>query len=75
MNNHTTYELLVRSKEKGRELLEIAVYIMCVLSAIVTIWQFASQTTRFSVDGLQWQLHSVPAVSQHNVETNLETRS
>jgi hypothetical protein len=75
MNNHTTYELLVHSKEKGRELLEIAVYVMCVLSAIVTIWQFASQTTRFSVDGLQGQLHSVPVMSQHKVEASFETRS
>jgi hypothetical protein len=75
MNNHTTYELLVHSKEKGRELLEIAVYVMCVLSAIVTIGQFAAQPTRFSGDGLQWQPHSVPVMSQHNVEASLETKS
>jgi hypothetical protein len=75
MNNHTTYELLVHSKEKGRELLEIAVYAMCVLSAMVTIWQFASQPVRSPVDGLQRQLNSVPAMSQHNLEVGLETRS
>jgi hypothetical protein len=75
MNNHTTYELLVHSKEKGRELLEIAVYVMCVLSAIVAIWQFASQSTRLPVDGSPGQLRSVPVMSQHNLEVGLETRS
>ena len=75
MNNHTTYELLVHSKEKGREVLEIAAYAMCVLSAIVAIWQFALQSTRFSVDGLPGQLRSVPVMSQHHLEVGLENRS
>ena len=41
MNNRPTYTLLVRSEEKSRDMLETAVYAMCILSAIVGIWQFA----------------------------------
>lgn len=43
MNNRTTYSLLVRSEEKSRDLLETAVYAMCVLSAVFAIYQFAQQ--------------------------------
>jgi hypothetical protein len=43
MKNQTTYALLMRSEEKGRNILETAVYAGCILSAIVAIWQFAQQ--------------------------------
>jgi hypothetical protein len=43
MNNRTTYALLVRSEEKNRDILETAVYAMCVLCAVVGIWQFAQE--------------------------------
>jgi hypothetical protein len=43
MNNRTTYALLVRSEEKNRDILETAVYAMCVLSAVFAIWQFAQE--------------------------------
>jgi ABC-type sugar transport system permease subunit len=43
MNNHTTYALLVQSQEKGRAIMETAVYITCILSVVVAIIQFAGQ--------------------------------
>jgi hypothetical protein len=41
--NRSTYGLLVRSEEKNRGFLETAVYLLLILSAAVSIWQFASQ--------------------------------
>jgi hypothetical protein len=43
MNNRTTYSLLLRSEEKSRDMLEMTVYALCVLSAVFAIWQFAQQ--------------------------------
>jgi hypothetical protein len=37
----STYVLLVRSEEKGRGVLEIAVYAAIILSVVFSIWQFA----------------------------------
>jgi hypothetical protein len=65
MNNQTTYALLVRSKETSRDLLEAAVYAMCVLSTIVAIWQFVAQSSRLSVDGLVSRPDSAHIVLQH----------
>ena len=52
MNNQTTYTLLVRSEEKNRDLLETAVYALCILSVIAAIWQFVGQSNSLSVDRL-----------------------
>jgi hypothetical protein len=46
MNNDTTYALLVRSEEKGRGIMETAVYALLGLSAILSILQFAQQSDR-----------------------------
>jgi hypothetical protein len=46
MNNETTYALLVRSEEKGRSIMETAVYALLGLSAILSIWQFVQQPER-----------------------------
>jgi hypothetical protein len=59
--------LLVRSEEKSRDLLEAAVYALCILSAIVAIWQFVEQSTRLSVDGLVLRPQPAPVVSHHTV--------
>ena len=37
----STYALLLQSEEKERSLFETVVYSLLVLSAIVSIWQFA----------------------------------
>jgi len=46
MNNDTTYALLVRSEEKGRSIMETAVYALLGLSAILSILQFVQQPNR-----------------------------
>jgi hypothetical protein len=65
MSNHTTYALLVHSKEKGRDRLEIAVYVMCVLSAIGAIWQFASQPAPLPLDAISWESYAPQHASHH----------
>jgi len=46
MNNDTTYALLVQSEEKGRNIMETAVYALLGLSAILSILQFVQQPDR-----------------------------
>ena len=75
MNNPTTYTLLVRSEEKSRDLLEAAVYAMCILSASVAIWQFVGQSSRLSVDGLALRMQSAHIVSHHAAEWQLKPKS
>jgi hypothetical protein len=43
MKNKYTYRLVVQSEEKSRNILEMAVYGLVLLSVIVSIWQFAEQ--------------------------------
>jgi hypothetical protein len=49
-NFESTYALLVRSEEKKRNVLEILVYVLFILSAMLSIWQFALQTFQFPID-------------------------
>ena len=51
-NFESTYALLVRSEEKKRNLLEILVYALFILSAVFSIWQFAHQRVAFPIDKL-----------------------
>ena len=44
MKTQSTYSLLVKSQETGRSIFEGAVYAMVVLSTVVSILQFASQS-------------------------------
>ncbi len=75
MNSPTTYTLLVRSEEKSRDLLEAAVYVMCILSAIIAIWQFVEQSSRLSVDGLALRTQLAPVVSHHLPQRHLGSES
>ena len=47
MNTHksTTYDLILESEaeDKNRTLLETVIYVLFILSAIVSIWQFVVQ--------------------------------
>jgi hypothetical protein len=52
MNNRSIYALLVRSEEKSRDVLETAVYAICVLTAVFAFWQFAQQPNPLPMDGL-----------------------
>jgi hypothetical protein len=51
-NQHeSTYALLMRSEEKGRNLLEMVIYPLLIIGAIIAIWQFVLQPmTAPSVD-------------------------
>ena len=49
MNNKSTYRLLVHSQEKSRDILETALYALCILSATVAMWQFARQPLPLAV--------------------------
>lgn len=53
MNNfESTYALIVRSEEKNRSRLEMVVYAILILSAVVSIWQFAHQSVAFPLEKL-----------------------
>ena len=54
MKSHeeSTYALLVRSEERSRGILETVLYAFFILSAIVSIWQFAQQPVLISAHGL-----------------------
>jgi hypothetical protein len=41
--HESTYALLVRSEEKERNLFETAIYVLFVLCAVFSVWQFAHQ--------------------------------
>jgi hypothetical protein len=76
MNNHTTYALLVHSEEKGRTIMETAVYIMCILSVVVAIFQFIGQPTPADpFAGSDSPAQPTPVVSHHAVEAVLDTKS
>lgn len=51
-NFESTYALLVRSEEKKRNVLEMLVYALFILSAVFSIWQFAHQTVTLPIDKL-----------------------
>ena len=45
MNTHTanTYDLIVESEDKNRTALETVIYVLFILSAVVSILQFVAQ--------------------------------
>jgi hypothetical protein len=55
MNNEfeSTYALLVRSEEKGRGILETALYAILILSVVFTISQFAQHSVKIPAAGLE----------------------
>jgi hypothetical protein len=75
MNNQNTYTLLVRSEERGRNVMETVIYALCVVSAIVAIGQFVGQSSHLSLDRPAQREHSAPVVSQHAMEVDLGTKS
>jgi hypothetical protein len=65
MNNDTTYALLVRSEEKGRSIMETAVYALLSLSAILSILQFVQQPERMPTT-LTTQAYEISDTSQRS---------
>jgi len=53
-NQHeSTYALLIRSEEKSRNIIEIAICPILILGAIIAIWQFAQQPVNIPAAGLK----------------------
>jgi hypothetical protein len=65
MNNDTTYALLVQSEEKGRSIMETAVYALLGLSAILSILQFVQQPERMPTT-LTTQAYEISDTSQRS---------
>ena len=77
MNNEaqSIYRLLVRSEEKGRSVMETAVFAACVLSVVAAILQFIGQPTPDPFARLESTAQPVPIMSHHTVEAVFDTKS
>jgi hypothetical protein len=77
MNNEgqSIYGLLVHSEEKGRGIMETAVYATCILSVVVAILQFIAQPMPDPFAGVESRSQPVPVVSHHTVEAVFDTKS
>src|SRR5437016_13508368 len=51
-HKESTYALLIRSEEKSRNVIEMAIYPLLILGAVIAIWQFAQQTVSIPAAGL-----------------------
>lgn len=49
----STYALLIRSEEKSRNLLEVAIHPLLMLAPLLAIWQFAQQPVNLRAAGLE----------------------
>ena len=68
------YGILAGSEEKGRGVMETAIYATCVLSVVAAIFQFIWQPTPDPFAGFTSTAQPVPVVS-HAVKTVWETKS
>ena len=61
-----TYALLIRSEEKSRNIIEMAIYPILILGAVIAIWQFAQQPVNIPAAGLKRPCDIVFAASAQN---------
>ena len=73
-NDHTLYGILAGSEEKGREVMETAVYATCILSVVAAIFQFIGQPTPDPFAAFDPAAQPTPVVS-HAVQAVWETKS
>ena len=73
-NDHTLYGILAGSEEKGRGMLETAIYATCILSVVAAIFQFIGQPTTDPFAVFYPAAQPVPVVS-HTVQVGSETKS
>ena len=52
-HKESTYALLIRSEEKSRNVIEMAIYPILILGAVIAIWQFAQQPVNIPAAGLK----------------------
>jgi len=51
-HKESTYPLLIRSEEKSRNVIEMAICPILILGAVIAIWQFAQQPVNIPAAGL-----------------------
>ena len=73
-NDHTLYGILAGSEEKGRGVMETAVYATCILSVVVAIFQFIGQPAQDPFAVFYPTPQPVPVVS-HTAQPAWETKS
>jgi hypothetical protein len=73
-NDQTLYGILAGSEEKGRGVMEIAVYATCILSVAAAIFQFMGQPTPDPFPGFDPAAQPAPVVS-HAVQAVWQTKS
>jgi hypothetical protein len=73
-NDQTLYGILAGSEEKGRDVMETAVYATCIFSVVAAIFQFIGQPTPDPFAGFDHAAQPVPVVS-HAVQPVWETKS
>jgi hypothetical protein len=73
-NDQTLYGILADSEEKGRGVMETAVYATCILSVVAAIFQFVGQPTSDPFAGFYPAAQPVPVVS-HRFVAGSETKS
>ena len=71
LNNQfeSTYTLVVRSQEKGRGVLEVAVFVAFIVSIVFSIWQFAQTPVTTPAPGTK------PCVACHITKSELRAGS
>jgi hypothetical protein len=52
-HKESTYALLIRSEENSRNVIEMAIYPVLILGAVMAIWQFAQQPISIPSTGLK----------------------
>jgi hypothetical protein len=52
-HNESTYALLIRSEEKSRNIIEMAICPILILGAVIAIWQFAQEPVNIRAAGLK----------------------
>ena len=52
-HKESTYALLIRSEEKSRNVIEMAICPILILGAVIAIWQFAQQPVNIPAAGLK----------------------
>ncbi len=73
-DDQSLYGILASSEEKGRGVMETAVYATCILSVAAAIFQFIGQPTPDPFAGFDPAAQPVPVVS-HPVQAVWETKS
>jgi hypothetical protein len=73
-SDKSIYGILAGSEEKGRSVMETAVYTTCILSVVAAIFQFVGQPTPDPFAGFDPAMQPAPVVS-HTATAASDTKS